>query len=140
MFRDRAPTPLLLIALITGCAMYHWVTMLSEPAPAAEPPSAAPSATVPEPPAPAPVIVQHPVRSAKAAPTPQSTAAAATEHWQTIIVQEGKPERILVPQAADPVPASQPALAPSGSDPYESKAKRGIKAVGRFLHLRKTIQ
>lgn len=138
MFRDRAPKPLLLIALITACAVHHWVSILSQPA--AEPPSAPPSAAVPTPPAPAPVIVRHPTKSAKPARAPQPTAAAATEHWETIIVEEGAPQQVFVPQATDPVPASQPASARSGPDPYESKAKRGIKAVGRFLHLRKATQ
>ena len=141
MFRDRAPKPLLLIALITAFAMHHWAAILSEPVAAAEPPLPAPSAEVPAPPEPAPVVVRHPARPAKAAqaPAPQPPAAT-TEHWTTVIVEEGTPEQVFVPQATDPIPASQPAAARGGPDPYESKAKRGIKAVGRFLRLRKTTQ
>jgi hypothetical protein len=142
MFRDRAPKPLLLIALITACAVYHWVTILSEPVPAAEPPSAPPSAAVPIPHAPAPMIVRRPVRAAKPAPAlaPTPHPPAATEHWETIIVEEAAPQQVFAPQATDPVPASQAPSARSGPDPYESKAKRGIKALGRFLHLRKATQ
>ena len=139
MFRDRAPKPLLLIALITAVAMHHWVTILSQPVPAAEPPSPPPSAEVPAPPAPAPAIVRHPTRSAKPTQAAQSPAVE-TEHWETTIVQEGTPKEAFVPQAIDPVPTSQPESQRNGSDPYESKAKRGIKAVGRFLHLRKIQQ
>ena len=142
MFRDRAPKPLLFIALITAFAMHHWVTILSQPLPAAEPPSPVLTGEVPAPPAPAPVIIRRPVRATKqpaAVPTPQRPADA-TERWETIIVEEGTPEQVFVPQATDPKPASQPALARSGPDPYESKAKRGLKALGRFLHLRKATQ
>jgi hypothetical protein len=140
MFRDRAPKPLLFITLITGCAVHHWVAILSDPMPAAEPLSPPPSAEVPAPPPPSPAIVRHPVRAAKPGPAPQPLEPAETEHWETIIVQEGKPEQIVVPQATDPAPASPQASPRSSPDPYESKAKRGIKAVGRFLHLRKTPQ
>jgi hypothetical protein len=138
LFRDRAPKPLLLIALITGCALYHWATILSDPLPTPEQTAAVPSAEVPAPP-PAPVAVRHPARAAALthalAPPP---AASTTEHGKMIVFDEFTPKEVLVPQATDPpqAPAATPPAARPGPDPYESKAKRGIKAVGRFLHLR----
>lgn len=137
MFRDREPKPLLLIALITGCAVYHWATILSEPAPAPEPPLAVPSAEVPTPAQPAPVTVRHKARAATLTQAPEPPASASEpEHWETIVIEEAALQQVVVPQAIDPAPARAPAR--PGPDPYESKAKRGIKALGRFLHLRKT--
>jgi hypothetical protein len=56
-----------------------------------------------------------------------------------IIFDEYTPKEVFVPQATDapPAAAAAPPGARPGPDPYESKAKRGIKAVGRFLHLRR---
>jgi hypothetical protein len=136
MFRDREPKPLLLIALISGCALYHWTSILSEPA-APEPPSTAPSTEVPEPSKPVPVTVRHKARAATSTQAP-APPGSEPEHWETIIIQEAAPQQVLAPLAADPAPSRAPTR--SLADPYESKAKRGIKAVGRFLHLRKTEQ
>jgi len=138
MFRDRAPKPLLLIALITGCAMYHWATILSEPLPMPDQTAAAPSAEVPSPPA-APVAVRRPAKAATVTHAPAPPRASETEHGKMIIFDEYTPREVFVPQATDPppAPAAAPPAAQPGPDPYESKAKRGIKAVGRFLHLRK---
>jgi hypothetical protein len=137
MFRDRAPKPLLLIALITGCAVYHWATILSEPMPASEQTPAAPPAEVPAPPA--PVAVKRPARPATLAHAPEPPPASETEHGKMILFDEYTPKEVFVPQATDPqpAPATSPPAARPGPDPYESKAKRGIRAVGRFLHLRK---
>lgn len=138
MFRDRAPKPLLLIALITGCALYHWATILSEPLPTPERTAAVPSAEVPAPP-PAPVAVRHPARAATLTHGPAAPAPPETEQGKMIIFDEYTPKEVFVPQATDPPPAlaAAPPAAVPGPDPYESKAKRGVKAVGRFLHLRK---
>lgn len=137
MFRDRAPKPLLLIALITGCAVYHWATILSEPLPMPEQTAAAPSAEVPTPPA-APMAVRRPARAATLTHAPAPPPALETEHGKMIIFDEYTPKEVFVTQATDPqpVPAATPPSARPGPDPNESKAKRGIKAVGRFLHLR----
>jgi hypothetical protein len=138
MFRDRAPKPLLLIALITGCALYHWATILSEPLPMPEQTAALPAAEVPAPP-PAPVAVKRPARAATLAHAPEPPPASETEHGKMIIFDEYAPKEVFVPQATDPQPAlaATPPVARPGPDPYESKAKRGIKTMGRFLHLRK---
>ncbi len=130
MFRDRAPKPLLLIALVTGFAFYHWGAILTAPAPPEQEAAPESRAASREPKPPAPVAIKRPPKAATPAP------ATAPEHWQTIVVEEGRPEQVVVPQAADPAPLAPPE--PSGPDPYESKAKRGIRAVGRFLHLRKS--
>ena len=141
MFRDRAPKPLLLIALITGCALYHWATILSVPSPMPEQTAVAPSAEVPAPP-PTPVAVLRPARAATLTHAPESPPASATERGKMIIFDESTPKEVFVPQATDPPPAAAatPPIPRPGPDPYESKAKRGIKAVGRFLHLRKATQ
>jgi hypothetical protein len=138
MFRDRAPKPLLLIALITGCALYHWAVILTEPLPTPAQTAAAPAAEVPTAP-PAPVAVKRPARTATRAHSPEPPPASETEHGKMIIFDEYTPKEVFVPQAIDPQPAlaTTPAAARPGPDPYESKAKRGIKAMGRFLHLRK---
>jgi len=94
-----------------------------------------PSKAVPAPPKPAPMTVRHNTKAATSTQAPEPPRSE-TEHWETIVVQEGTPQQVLVPQANDPAPAQPPAQ--SGPDPYESKAKRAIKAAGHFLHLRKT--
>ena len=131
MFRDRAPKPLLLIALITGLAFYHWETILFEPGSQPESAPPKPRAAVPET-LPAPPV---PVKRLARAPTPARAPEHQPqhEHWKTLVIEEGTPVPVFVPQATDPVPRP-------GPDPYEPKAKRGVKAVGRFLHLRKTEQ
>jgi len=140
MFRDRAPKPLLLIALITGLAFYHWATILFEPGSQPESAPPKPHAAVPET-LPAPPV---PVKRLARAPTPLPGPVRAAEHepqhehWKTVVIDEGTPVQVFVPQATDPAPAPLPAR--SGPDPYEPKAKRGIRAVGKFLHLRKTEQ
>lgn len=150
MFRNREPKPILLILLITGFAFYHWGTLLMAPdtdsGTSAQPEPRA--AAVPEPEPPRPVTARHRAKAPTPAPASKPARAAEPEHWETIIVKEGTPEQVVVPQAADPAPATASAPAVSAeppadgpsSDPYESKAKRGIKALGRFLHLRKKDQ
>jgi hypothetical protein len=140
MFRDRAPKPLFFIALITGCALYHWATILSEPLPTPQHAAAAPSAEAPAPP-PTPVSVRRPARAATVTHAPgPDPETSKTERGKMIIFDEYTPKEVLVPQVVDPEPAraATPPIASRGPDPYESKAKRGIKAMGRFLHLRKT--
>ena len=135
MFRDRAPKPLMLLALVAGIAFYHWGTFLSMPdTPATAPPPHRAEISEPQP-AP-PVATKRPARPAPPKAVPEPSSAPEPEHWQTIIVKEGTPEQVFVPQAKDPSPDPLPAR--SAPDPYESKSKRGIKAVGRFLHLRKS--
>jgi hypothetical protein len=136
MFRDRAPKPLMLLSLVVGIAFYHWGTILStsDTSPATAPPQ--PRAEVSEPQPAPPVATKRPARAATLKAVPEPSSAPEPEHWQTIIVKEGTPEQVFVPQAKDP--ASDPPPAHSAPDPYESKSKRGIKAVGRFLHLRKS--
>jgi hypothetical protein len=130
MFRDRAVGQLLLVTLVSGLAVYHWGGILWD---LANQPDAVPepSASIPAPPPPAPA----PHRPAKLAsrPAPPQVEEPAPipppEAPQTIIVREAPPTEVLAPPVV--VPTS------SGPDPYESKAKRGIRAVGRFLHLAK---
>jgi len=141
MFRDREPRPLLLIAVITGLAFYHWGTMLTEPGSQPESAPPEPRAVVPEPlpsqPAPVKRFPRAPTPVPLSDPVRVPEHEVEREHWKTVIVEEGTPPEIWVPQAVDPAPKLTPPSR-SGPDPYESKAKRGIRAVGRFLHLRKT--
>lgn len=142
MFRDRAPKPILLVVLVTVFAVHHWLALLSEPLPSSEPPARHQEVETVEPPQPAPrAPKRHRVKdTARPAPAPAARPVEATEseRWDTVIVKEGTPEQVFVPQAVDPAPPLQPSR--PGPDPYESKAKRGIRAIGRFLHLRKTEQ
>jgi hypothetical protein len=129
MFRDRAVGQLLLVTLVTGLAIYHWGGMLlaraNMPEEAPEPPASIPAPALPSP---APHRATRP--PSRNAPTVEEpTPAPLAEDPPTVIVQEAPPTVLLAPPAV--VPPS------SGPDPYESKAKRGIRAVGRFLHLAK---
>jgi hypothetical protein len=129
MFRDRAVGQLLLVTLVTGLAIYHWGGMLWEranlPDEAPEPSASIPS---PAPPPPEPHRATRPP-SRPAPKVEELTPAPPSEAPQTVEVQEAPPTEVLAPPVV--VPTS------SGPDPYESKAKRGIRAVGRFLHLGK---
>jgi hypothetical protein len=59
------------------------------------------------------------------------------DHWTVVVIQEVPIERVYVPQAVDAPPvAPVPIKTKSESDPYDSKTKRGVKAIGRFLKLR----
>ncbi|HVP00544.1 MAG TPA: hypothetical protein VMT15_20870 [Bryobacteraceae bacterium] len=133
MFRDRAPKPLLLIALVTGFAFYHWGTILMAPAPPEEEAAPEPRVAVPEKKPPAPVVTKRLAKPATPRPVADAPQPEEPEHWHTVIMEDGKP--VVSPQAPDSEPSSAPVR--SSPDPYESKAVRGIKAVGRFLHLRK---
>ena len=85
--------------------------------------------------APLPVAVVPKARK----PSPVAVVRAArpvVDHWTVIVLQEVPLERVYVPQAVDAppaAPASTPIKTKSDSDPYDSKTKRGIKAIGRFL-------
>jgi hypothetical protein len=133
MFRDRAPKPLFAIALVLGFAIYHWGPMLYGRFSLPELPAPQPRAATPVPPAADPEAAKQPARALPPAPL------RAPERWQTVIVQEVPPVQVFVPPATEPTPAPT-ALAPAGPDPYESKAKRGVKAVSRFLHLQKKTE
>jgi hypothetical protein len=127
MFRDRAVGQLLLVTLVTGLAIYHWGGMLWEranlPDEAPEPHASIPSS--PPPPAEPRRATKRPSRPAPGVEEPIPPPPSE----ETAEVQEAPPTEVLAPPAV--VPTS------SGPDPYESKAKRGIRAVGRFLHLQK---
>lgn len=142
MFRDRAPKPILFVVLVTIFAVHHWLALLSEPLPssAAEPPEHHQEVETVEPPRPAPrVPKRRPVKeTATPASAPDARPVEAPASWDTVIVKEGTPEQVFVPQAVDPAPPPQSSR--PGPDPYESKAKRGIKAIGRFLRFRKNEQ
>jgi hypothetical protein len=132
LFRDRAPKPLFLIALVVGLAVYHWGPMFWDRASRPEVPAPERRAAIPAPPLP---IKPEPVKippSARARVKPVPPKAAA-EHGQAVIVQEVPATEVFVPPADSPRSADRPE-----SDPYESKTKHALKAVGRFLHLRKT--
>jgi hypothetical protein len=59
------------------------------------------------------------------------------DHWTVVVIQEVPIERVYVPQAVDAPPvAPVPIKTKPGPDPYDSKTKRGVKAIGRFLKLR----
>jgi hypothetical protein len=59
------------------------------------------------------------------------------DHWTVVVIQEVPIERVYVPQAVDAPPvAPVPIKTKAESDPYDSKTKRGVKAIGRFLKLR----
>jgi hypothetical protein len=74
-------------------------------------------------------------------PTPVKPVVKVAPKGQYIIVQEVSPEPVYVPRATEPEPqpeigatttkASAPIV--TKSDPYESKLKRGVKALGRFF-------
>lgn len=134
MFRDRAAGQLFLVTVVTGFALYHWGGMIWDQA---NMPEIAPETQVsnPEPPPP-PEPPRVSRRHAKSAPPP--VAATAGERPQVVIVEEVPAAEVFVPPAEEPSKAAPSPAAPisPASDPYESKAKRGIKAVGRFLHLR----
>jgi hypothetical protein len=135
MFRDRAPKPLFAIALVLGFAVYHWGPMLYGRLSLPELAAPDPRVAIPEPtPAAKPDAPKHPVRALPRASAPPTATAPEPEHWQAVIVQEAPPAQVLAP------PAPNAALSPSGPDPYESKAKRGLNAVGRFLHIQKKPQ
>jgi hypothetical protein len=130
LFRDRAPKPPFLIALTIGFAVYHWAPMFRFSAPEL----AAPERRTPIPGPPPP---PEPPRPTKHASKPMVKAAAAPENARIVIMEVVPATQVFVPQASEPaisIPASP------ASDPYESKAKRSIKAVGRFLHLQKKAQ
>lgn len=130
LFRDRAPKPLFLIALTIGFAVYHWAPMFRF----SMPELAAPERRTPIPGPPPP---PEPPRPTKHASKPMVKAEAVPENARIVIVEEVPATQVFVPQASEP--AISVPLSPA-SDPYESKAKRGIKAVGRFLHLQKRAQ
>lgn len=129
MFRDRAPKPLFLIALAIAFAAYHWAPMFRFSAPELAAPERRTS--IPGPPAP-----PEPPRATKPASKP-AVKAAVPQDGRMVIVEEVPATQVFVPHASEPATSvpSSPA-----SDPYESKAKRGVKAVGRFLHLQKKAQ
>jgi hypothetical protein len=138
MFRDRAPKPLVLIAIVTAIAFHHWVGILFEPEARAETVSTPVQFEVPDPPAPAPLVVKHrarPVSEAAPVAAVDPTREPEPEPLKAIVVEEA-PVQSFVPKMLERAPARVPER--SGPDPYESKAKRGIKAVGRFLRFRKT--
>jgi hypothetical protein len=112
LFRSRAYGPLLGILLLAGLAVYFWGSLARER-------FSFPTFGI----------------SASAPPTPEATAkktvrplpiaaAPRPRHTETIAIEE-VPARSVAPPDPQPLPTS--------SDPYESKAKRGIKAIGRFL-------
>ena len=102
------------------------------------------------PPHPKPPLVQmvqtpltpaaEPKKSAHKLTTTSAVHVANTpvvDHWTVVVIQEVPIERVYVPQAVDAPPvAPVPIKTKSESDPYDSKTKRGVKAIGRFLKLR----
>ncbi len=149
MFRDRAPKPLFAIALVIGLAIYHWVPMLMLYDPVSQPEAAAPperpSANFPDDtesaptPAPKPEVARHSKKVLP--PPPEAPKPAEPDHWKIVNVEGAPPPAtVVVPPAANRAPTPRLAVLPTDSDPYESKAKRGIKAVGRFLHIQKKTQ
>jgi hypothetical protein len=140
MFRDRAPKPLLAIAAVVGLAIYHWSSM--GPDSASGPEAVAPESASEVPPP--PVAPSAPKAAAvKRRPKVENAPAAApvaqpeSTHWKTVIVEDVPATQVVVPTAAEPVKAAAAAPA-AGPDPYESKAKRAVKAVGRFFRYRKS--
>ncbi len=114
MFRDRAPKPILLVVLVTVVAVHHWLGLLSEPMPstAAEPPERHKEVETVEPPRPAPRVPKRRPINAATTPTPAldppPAKAPESERWDTVIVKEGTPEQVFVPQVVDPAPPPQP--------------------------------
>lgn len=140
MFRDRAPKPLFAIAFVIGLAIYHWGPMFHDtasPPEAAVPPES--HADFPDPPPePKPAAAARHSRRVLP-PPPEAPKPPEAEHWKIVNVEEAPPAPVVVPPAADRAPAPRVVL-PTDSDPYQSKAKRGLKAVGRFLHLQKKTE
>lgn len=138
MFRDRAPKPLLAIAAVVGLAIYRWSSM--GPDSVSRPEAVAPESAseVPPPPvapsAPKPAAVKRRPK-AENGPAAAPLAQPDTAHWKTVVVEEVPATQVVVPPAAEPVKAA--AAPTAGPDPYESKAKRAAKAVGRFFRYRK---
>lgn len=134
MFRDRAPKPLLLIALIVGFAFYHWGRMLYNYADSLPPEVSAAPAT-PEPVSAAPKPVAHsPKKRMAAALVPAPIPETPVSRPMVVIEEEVPAAKDVTPPVAEAPP---PVMPEPAADPYESKAKRGLKAVGRFLHLHK---
>ena len=90
-------------------------------------------------PVPALAVTKTKKPAAKLTTTPPVNVANTPilDHWTVVVIQEVPIERVYVPQAVDaPLVAPVPIKTKSESDPYDSKTKRGVKAIGRFLKLR----
>ena len=123
--------PIFLAAALLLLAIYQFSPDLSAvwssiranaPDRVSTPPAPAVSASTPHPALPA-----TPHEDVKKRPAPR---------WKSIVLDASVPPAIE-PTAVTPEPAqiSPPAAESSGSSPYDSKAKRAVKAVGRFFHI-----
>jgi hypothetical protein len=148
MVRDRAPKPLLLIALISAIAIYHWVSLLQGIAALPDTSTAAPRVVVPipEPAGLEQEPVKRQVNTAARSVAAKPPSETETSHWKTIVVDdalapngaENDTAAAQEPAPAAPKPVATPAPLPTTADPYESKSKRALKAVGHFLRYRKS--
>lgn len=87
-----------------------------------------------------PAVVAHSAaqpRSAAQPGAPQPSEPAKLPEPKVIVWSDDVP--IAQPKAADPEPAPSPEPAatvdPDENSPYDSKAKRAIKSIGRALHI-----
>ena len=141
----------LLAAMLVGFALYR---VANEPGAsdksvtASEPPAVPETASVPAVSGGSKAVPPPPPRTAKSAPKrPKETAIAQTAPLPEPAVVE---PAIPMPEAKrEPAPAAvvaqdtsvapvekpEPAPAVDGSDPMQSRGKRWLKSVGRFLHV-----
>ncbi|HLH37875.1 MAG TPA: hypothetical protein VKX39_01905 [Bryobacteraceae bacterium] len=79
----------------------------------------------------------------KPAPVPKASVAprakaAPQQSWKTTTIDDSTPPPQPAPEATDspavtPAPSENDPASPD--DPYDSGVKRGIKRIGRFLHI-----
>jgi hypothetical protein len=132
VFHARKPAGVVLVVLLAAVAFYYFGPDLSPAWRAAIAPAA------PRPPA----VPKFPARSAES-PKPRASASRPAPRAEITILEDPPapaPEIEPAPEAAaaDASRSAATAAAPLSNDsPYDSGIKRGIKRVGRLLHIRK---